>query len=190
MLTKWPVAYLARACRYGKIYAYEVDGLGQHLLMDDANVPSLLSAPYLGYKVDPEIYANTRRFLLSRDNPTWAESRDGTIKGIGSPHMRQRIRNNIWPMAQIMQGLTSTSLEEKLEMVRMLTATDAGTGMMHESYNPDNPSQFTRKWFAWVDTLFAELVMSIAPTQCPREKMPPLPPSIPTDALKDNAHLL
>ena len=76
-------------------------------------------------------------------------------------------------------------LEEKLALVTMLTATDAGTGKMHESYDPDNPSKFTRKWFAWVDTLFAELVMSISPTQCPREPMPPLPPSIPTDPLEN-----
>jgi len=40
--------------KYGKIYAYEVDGLGKSLLIDDANVPSLLSIPYLGYKYDEQ----------------------------------------------------------------------------------------------------------------------------------------
>ena len=55
---------------YGKIYAYEVDGFGQYNLMDDANIPSLLSLPYLGYRGDAEVIRNTRRlYFESRLTP-------------------------------------------------------------------------------------------------------------------------
>src|SRR5438034_2627545 len=55
---------------YGQIYAYETDGYGNYNLMDDANVPSLLSIPYLGYRTaEDQIYRNTRAFVLSPANP-------------------------------------------------------------------------------------------------------------------------
>lgn len=128
--------------KHGKrIYAYEVDGQGHANLMDDANVPSLMSIPYLGYAYDPEIYRNTREFVLSADNPTFARSRDGRIVGYGSPHMKSRIRNNIWPMGMIMQGLTSPDLEEKLRVVDMLLRSTGGKGWMHESFDPNNPKK-------------------------------------------------
>ena len=95
---------------HGKIYAYEVDGLGNSLLMDDANVPSLLSIPYLGYKhYDEEIYANTRKFIFSKNNPTYQSGSNpitGEVEGYGSPHMQAAIRRNIWPMSIAVQGLT------------------------------------------------------------------------------------
>jgi len=139
------------------IYAYEVDGLGNALLMDDANVPSLLSIPYLGYKYDEEIYANTRRFILSPDNPTYRKGTNvftGIIEGYGSPHMKARIRDNIWPMAMAVQGLTSDDQEEKIRMVETLVKASAGTGWMHESFSVRNPNKFTRPWFCWADSLF------------------------------------
>jgi len=86
---------------HGTIYAYEVDGLGNSLLMDDANVPSLLSIPYLGYThYNATIYENTRQFIFSPDNPTYQKGNNkltGMIEGYGSPHMSKAIRNNIWP---------------------------------------------------------------------------------------------
>ena len=155
---------------HGKIYAYEVDGLGRFLVMDDANVPNLLSIPYLGYKhYDPEIYANTRRFIFSKDNPTYYSGNNaltGNIEGYGSPHMGVRIKKNIWPMALAMKGLTSDSVEEKIELVEQLVKASAHTGWMHESFDVNNPDSFTRSWFCWADSLFAELVLSIT-DQCP-----------------------
>ena len=146
----------------GRIYAYEVDGLGHFNMMDDANVPSLLSIPYIGYDYDPEIYAATRAFVLSRDNPTFRSSRDGSIEGVGSPHLGVgAIKNNIWPMGIITRGLTSNDLEEKLRVVDMLLRTTGGTGWMHESIDPSNPGHFTRPFFCWADALFAELVLSM-----------------------------
>lgn len=68
--------------KYGKIYAYEVDGFGNRLLMDDANVPSLLGMGYLGdVEMNDPIYQNTRRFVWSEDNPCFFRGKAG--EGIG-----------------------------------------------------------------------------------------------------------
>jgi meiotically up-regulated gene 157 (Mug157) protein len=148
---------------FGQMYAYEVDGLGQQTLMDDANIPSLLSLPYLGYSVDPKVYANTRRFILSSNNPYFHCSEDRTVCGVGSPHTQRHIGNGVWLMSQLMQGLTSPRKDEKLDMLRQVMRSTGDQGWMHEAYDPDSSSHFTRPWFCWVDSLFAELVMSLAP---------------------------
>ncbi|ANY66275.1 metal-independent alpha-mannosidase [Paenibacillus sp. BIHB 4019] len=139
---------------YGRMYAYETDGFGNYCLLDDAGTPSLLSIPYIGYTdVHDPIYQNTRRFILSRDNPYYYE---GTAaKGIGSPHTPP---GYIWPMALSMQGLTAASDEEMLAIIQVLEATDADTGFMHEGFHADDPHQFTRPWFAWSNSLFSQLV--------------------------------
>ena len=81
--------------KYGKIYAYEVDGFGNHLLMDDANVPSLISMPYLGLvDINDPIYQNTRRFVWSEDNPYFFRGKAG--EGIGGPHIGHDMP---WPMS-------------------------------------------------------------------------------------------
>ncbi len=140
--------------KYGTIYAYETDGFGNYKLMDDANSPSLLAMPYLGYcgKDDP-LYQNTRRFLLSADNPYYFE---GSIaKGMGSPHTPQ---GYVWHIGIVMQALTSDDREEILGCLDLLTKTHAGTNYMHESFDPSMPEEYTRSWFAWANTLFAELL--------------------------------
>ena len=142
---------------YGKIYAYETDGFGNHNLMDDANVPSLLSIPYIGYRPkDDPVYRNTRRFVLSRDNPYYYEG--SAARGIGSPHTPDRF---IWPIALVMQALTSDDPDEIGQLLDTLTATDADTGYMHEGFHVDDPSRYTRAWFAWANSLFAELVFGL-----------------------------
>jgi uncharacterized protein len=144
-------------CTYGEIYAYEVDGLGNHNLMDDANVPSLLAMPYMGYcKAEDPTYQNTRRFVLSRDNPYFYSG--FAAQGIGSPHTPP---DYIWPISLCMQGLTTQDRNEKLALLETLLRTDAGTGLMHEGFHKDDPTRFTRPWFAWANSLFAEFVMSI-----------------------------
>ncbi len=136
-------------------YAYETDGLGNYNLMDDANVPSLLSLPYLGYcSADDELYRNTRSFILSKSNPYYYEGK--WAKGIGSPHTP---KNHIWPIALSMQGLTSDDKDEMLCLIRTLAETDADTGFMHESFHKNKPQKFTRVWFSWANTLFAELII-------------------------------
>jgi meiotically up-regulated gene 157 (Mug157) protein len=137
----------------GTIWAYEVDGFGGQILMDDANVPSLLSLPYLEASPDPELYARTRSFVWSKQNPWFFQGSAG--EGIGGPHIG---RDSIWPMSQIIYALTSDSRVEKTRMIQMLKASSAGTGFMHESYNKNDPKNFTRSWFAWANTLFGELI--------------------------------
>lgn len=139
---------------FGPIYAYETDGFGNYCLMDDAGTPGLLSITYLGYTTpDDPIYQNTRRFALSKQNLFYYEGK--AAKGIGSPHTPP---GYIWHMALSMQGLTAEGKEERLEMIRVLEATDADTGFMHEGFHSDDPSIFTRKWFAWSNSLFSQLV--------------------------------
>lgn len=146
---------MARHPKYGEIFAYEVDGYGNQLFMDDANVPSLLSLPYIGAAhPDDPIYRNTRRFVLSEDNPYFFK---GTAaEGIGGPHVGL---NMIWPLSIIVRALTATDRKEVDHCLHMLETTHAGTGFMHESFNKDDPAKFTRKWFAWANTLFGELVL-------------------------------
>lgn len=142
---------------HGEIYAYEVDGLGSRILMDDANTPSLLSLPYLGYcdRGDP-LYQRTRNYVLSADNPFYSEGRAG--RGVGGPHVGV---GWIWPMSIIMRALTSTDDGEIATCLHLLKASHAGTGFMHETFWKDDAMQFTRPWFAWANALFGELILTL-----------------------------
>jgi len=141
---------------YGKIYPYEIDGFGNRLFMDDANVPSLLALPYLDCSIDDAVYQNTRRFVLSKNNPYFF---DGKIaEGIGSPHT---LINRIWPISIIIRALTSENDDEIIQCLHYLKTTHAGTGFMHESFNKNDAGDFTRKWFAWANTLFGELIVKL-----------------------------
>lgn len=141
--------------QYGEIYCYETDGAGNHRLMDDANVPSLLSLPLLGALAsDDPRYLNTRRFILSTGNPYFRSGQ--YAQGIGSPHTPV---GYIWPIALAVQGLTAGDPAEKLAMIQMMIDTDDDTGLMHESFDPDNPACYTRPWFSWANAMFCELVL-------------------------------
>lgn len=143
--------------RYGTIYAFEVDGFGNQLLMDDANVPSLLGMAYLGdVDVNDPVYQNTRRFVWSEDNPYFFRGTAG--EGIGGPHVGYDM---IWPMSIMMKAFTSRDDAEIKQCIEMLMATDAGTGFMHESFDKNNAAKFTRAWFAWQNTLFGELILKL-----------------------------
>lgn len=142
---------------FGKIYAYETDGLGHHVLMDDANSPSLLAMPYIGYcDKNDELYQNTRRFILSAKNPFYFSG--SAAHGIGSPHTG---KDKIWHISLIMQILTSTDEKEKKECLDMISATHAEKYFMHESFNKDDPTDFTRSWFAWANALFAQMLSTL-----------------------------
>lgn len=145
----------------GKIYALEIDGFGNALFMDDANVPNLLSIPYLGYaSKEDEVYKNTRKFSLSKANPWFSEGK--FAKGIGGPHIGE---HKIWPLGLIMQALTTNNDEEILYCLKTLKATHAGTGFIHESFHVDNPKDYTRSWFSWANTLFGELILHLYKTK-------------------------
>lgn len=140
--------------KYDKIYAFEIDGFGGQLLMDDSNIPSLLSLPYLdAVSVDDPIYQNTRKFVWSPDNPFFFNGK--AAEGIGGPHVGMDM---IWHMSIIMRGLTSTDPQEIKDSIQMLKTTHGGTGFMHEGFHKDDPKNFTRSWFAWTNTLFGEFL--------------------------------
>lgn len=142
---------------FGTIYAFEVDGFGNHHLMDDANVPSLLAMPYLGdVDVNDPIYQNTRRFVWSSSNPYFFKGKDG--EGIGGPHVGYDMA---WPMSIMMKAFTSQDDAEIKSCIEMILATDAGKGFIHESFNVNDCTNYTRDWFAWQNTLFGELILKL-----------------------------
>lgn len=138
-----------------EIYAYEVDGKGNYNLMDDSNVPNLISAPYLGYcDENDELYLATRKTLLSKENPYFYEGK--YAKGIGSSHTPE---NYVWPIALAMEGLTTSDKTEKERILNLLVECDGGTNLMHEGFNVDDPTKYTREWFSWANMMFCELLM-------------------------------
>jgi len=142
---------------FGEIYAYEINGYASFNLMDDANVPSLLSLPYLFPSEEPDrIYQSTRKFVLSENNPFFFKGKAG--EGIGGPHVGV---DYIWPISIAMRGLTSNDDAEIKHCLTMLQQTHAGTGFMHEAFHKDDATKFTRKWFAWANTLFGEFVWKV-----------------------------
>lgn len=143
--------------KYGKIYAFEVDGFGSRILMDDANIPSLLGLPYLdAVDASDPVYQNTRKFAWSKDNPFFFKGKAG--EGIGGPHVGMDM---IWPMSITMRGLTSNDDQEIKECIGILVNTQGDTGFMHESFHKDDPKNFGRAWFAWANTLFGEFLWKI-----------------------------
>lgn len=142
----------------GEVWAYEVDGYGNQLFMDDANIPGLLSLPYLGCcEVRDAVYQRTRARVLSDANPYYFQ---GTAaSGVGGPHAGLDM---IWPMSITMRALTSTDEAEIRQALQWLKATHAGTGFMHEAFFKNDPTKFTRSWFAWANSLFGELIVKLS----------------------------
>ena len=143
---------------FGEVLAYEVDGFGNKLFMDDANVPGLLSLPYLDLiKKDDPLYLNTRKLILSEYNPWFFQGKD--FEGLGSPHTGVGM---IWPIGIIIRAITSTDEKEIKNCVSMLIESQSDTCFIHESFSVENPSNYTRSWFAWANSLFGELILNIA----------------------------
>ena len=143
---------------FGEIYSYEIDGFGNNLYMDDANVPSLMSLAYLDPKFEKDkVYQNTRKFLLSENNPYFLRGK--AAEGQASPHTG---KDKIWPMGIILRAMTSKDDDEIKKCLKMLVNTHAGTGFMHEAFDKDDPSNYFRSWFAWANTLFGELIIKIS----------------------------
>lgn len=138
-----------------EIYAYEVDGLGNALIMDDANIPNLLSIPYLGFcEKENLVYRNTRATILSSENPYYYKGIEAS--GIGSSHTP---KDYIWHMSLAMEGLTSETKEDKKKILDTMVKTDGGKGVMHEGFHKDDSTKYTREWFSWPNMLFCELML-------------------------------
>ncbi len=141
--------------KHRRILPYEIDGYGNYYCIDDGNVPSLLSLPYIdAVRQGDPLYLHTRQFVLSESNPYYCIGK--AASGPGGPHVG---RDMIWPLGLIVQGLTSRDDQEVRQVLLTLQKTHAGTGFMHEAFNKDDPSKFTRSWFAWANTIFGELVL-------------------------------
>lgn len=138
-----------------------MDGFGNALFMDDANIPSLVSLPYLGY-ISPNnsLYQQTRAAAWSNTNPWFFQGSTGA--GVGGPHEGLDM---IWPMSIMAYALTSTDDNEILTALNTLKQSTAGTGFMHESFNKNDYGSFTRSWFAWANSLFGELILHLAETR-------------------------
>ncbi|KAF4125612.1 uncharacterized protein GMORB2_0856 [Geosmithia morbida] len=144
--------------QFGNVYAFEVDGFGSFNLMDDANIPSLLSIPHLGYKpVTDPVYRNTRAFVLSKSNPYYAYG--PIINATGGPHLGP---GKGWPMGVVMQIMTSDDDDEIVQGIRQILASTSGLGLIHESVNSHNETDYTRPWFAWANGLFGQMILDLA----------------------------
>ncbi|KAH8827769.1 Six-hairpin glycosidase-like protein [Flagelloscypha sp. PMI_526] len=140
------------------VFAYETNGLGSRYVMDDANVPSLLSLPYLGFlKKDHPAYLATKKVVLSRQNPYYAEG--ASWKGVGGPHVDPW---HPWPMASISAIFGSDDDEEILDLLYRVANNTGGLGLIHEAVSIYNSSVWTRPWFAWANSYFAEMLLDLA----------------------------
>lgn len=144
--------------KWGPVFAFEVDGYGSSILMDDANLPSLLALPLLGFVGrDDKTYQNTRKMILSKEgNPYYLTGR--YFNGIGGPHIGLQ---NAWPMSLLVQAMTS---DDDVEIEKLLrNVKDASLlGLIHESVNVDRLRDYTRSWFAWANSVFAQTILDLA----------------------------
>lgn len=146
---------------WGKVYAYEVDGYGSSIFMDDANLPSLLSLPDMGYlDTNDEVYQNTRKMILSKNgNPYYLTGLH--FEGIGGPHIGI---HNAWPMSLLVKIRTTDNDDEILKSLKFIMDNTANLGLMHESVqiNSRNGNDYTRPWFAWCNSEFGKTILYLA----------------------------
>lgn len=140
-----------------QVWAYEIDGFGNALLMDDANIPGLSSLSYLGCvdRHDP-LFRRTEAACWSNRNPYFFRGK--RAEGIGGPHAGLGM---IWPMSLILRAMSSDDDGVIRACLQILKVTHAGTGFMHESFQADDDTKYTRPWFGWANSLFGELMVDL-----------------------------
>lgn len=139
------------------VWAYEVDGFGNSMLMDDANVPGLSSLAYLGcVERGDALFRRTEAACWSGRNPYFFRGKRG--EGIGGPHAGLGM---IWPMSLTLRALSSDDDDVIRTCLKILKVTHAGTGFMHESFAADDDGKYTRPWFCWANSLFGEMIVDL-----------------------------
>ncbi|KAI4188930.1 MAG: hypothetical protein L6R41_001816 [Letrouitia leprolyta] len=144
--------------RYGDVFAFEVDGYGSSIIMDDANLPSLLALPLMGFvSKDDKVYQNTRKMILEQaGNPYYLEG--PAFGGIGGPHIGLE---HPWPLSRLVQAMTSDDDDEILNALQSVRSSSR-LGLVHETINVDLITDYTRSWFAWANSVFAQTILDIA----------------------------
>ena len=127
--------------KYGPVFAFEVDGYGSSIIMDDANMPSLLGLPTLGFvDTNDKTYQNTRRMILERQgNPYYLEGKK--VSGIGGPHEGP---THLWPMSWLVQILTTDDDKEITQALKDVRDVSK-MGLVNEGVSVQRPSDTTRK---------------------------------------------
>ncbi len=144
-----------------KYFAYEVDCFGNHYFLDDPGYPSLTALPFLGFiSAEDPLYISTRKRILSNKNPYYFKGSVG--EGLGSAHTS---RHYVWPLFTIMRGITSNDDKEILDAIDLLLKSSQDTGFMHESFDINDPKQFTRSWFAWANSFFGYFINHVIETR-------------------------
>ena len=161
--------------KYGNVFAFEVDGYGSQVLMDDANLPSLLALPLMGFvEASDKTYQNTRKMILEQNGNPYYLSGKG-FSGIGGPHIGLQYA---WPMSRLVQAMTSDDDEEILDSLEAVLKSSK-LGLVHESINVDRVADYTRRclsagfiakdidntvgsWFAWANSVFAQAILDVA----------------------------
>lgn len=161
--------------KYGDVFAFEVDGYGSSVMMDDANSPSLLGLPLMGFiDVNHKVYQNTRKMILEKSgNPYYLKGKG--FSGIGGPHIGLQYA---WPMSRLVQAMTSDD-DDEIDDVLKAVRDSSRLGLVHESINVDRVADYTRKssgpinayltadhdigpWFAWANSVFAQTILDVA----------------------------
>lgn len=64
-------------------------------------------------------------------------------------------------MSRLIQAQTSdndTEIKQSIDAVRDVS----GLGLIHESVNVNNATAYTRPWFSWANSVFAQTILKVA----------------------------